>query len=380
VLQSLRAVDRHEPPREPPASLRWDAVLAFTEAERLAPALGFMLKERAPAAMPAAVRDRLRAHLVEATACHIVLSGELGRLLRHFGTTGIPVIPLKGPALAETLYPRPALRPASDLDLLIPCETLVEVDGALRDLGYRRAPDEHSWSFDAAFDRATVYEGPAGVRADVHWSFVSDPRYSWNEGASRAVWDRAVRIRVAGEDALGLGPEDLLLYLALHLAVHHGLAGLLWYWDLARLLQHSGTRLDWTAVVERAARWRVVRVLAFVLRGVEDLFGPSVPAPVMARLAPHGPRAGMLRWLQRHGDGQGRTRLEHLLTLLLVDRTLDLAAPLWRVACPSAAWLRARYESAGPSRARQYLAHYHRLAQVIGRTAAGLARRINPRG
>src|SRR2546425_4894857 len=39
----------------------------------------------------------------------------------------------------------------------------------------------HSFQFDIAFDRATLYEAPSGIHVYLHWGLVSDPRYSWDE-------------------------------------------------------------------------------------------------------------------------------------------------------------------------------------------------------
>jgi hypothetical protein len=186
------------------------------------------------------------------------------------------------------------------------------------------------------------------------------------------VWDRAVKIHVAGETALGLCPEDLLLYLAAHLAVHHGLAGVRWYWDLALLLGRRGAGLDWQALVERASAWRVRRALAFALRGCQLFFDVSAPGEVVARLRPRGPRAALLGRLVRHAEADRLARLEHLIALLLVDRGRDLAAPFIQALCPSPGWVRARYAGAGAALPRAYLAHYQRMVVVAGRVRRGL--------
>jgi putative nucleotidyltransferase-like protein len=319
------------------------------------------------------VRERLHRHLVDGTASHLLLSRELERLLERFEGARIPVIPLKGPALAETLYPHPALRPCGDLDLLIRRETLESADHLLLGLGYHRLPDAHSFQFDLGFDRATLYEAPPGIRVDLHWGLVSDPRYSWDERESLTIWDRAVRVRVAGENALGLGPEDLLLYLALHLAVHHALAGLLWYYDLFLVLERWAGTLDWEALVARAARWRTRGALYFALLELETLFGSRAPAGVMAGIEPRGPRAGVMKWLLRHRTPQQRRLLEHLVPLLLVDRGRDLPGTLRRTLLPAPTWLEARYAGLGvSSRLGFYLEHYRRLGKVVSRAKGGL--------
>lgn len=377
LVACLRSLEGHETP-SPPAVLDWEGFVALAEAEGLAPALAFALKASGPAARPRAVQERLDRRLADGIAGQLILGRELGRLLRHFEREGVPVIPLKGPALAEMLYPHPALRPASDLDLLIRREALVTVDGLLQALGYRRFADAHSWDFDLQHDRATVYAGPAGVHVDLHWSLLSDPRYAWNEREEARVWDRAIKVPVAGQAALGLSAEDLLLYLAVHLGVHHGLTGLLWYWDIARLLTGWADRLDWDTVVARASRWRVRTALSFALLGCDMFFGASAPAAVMSRLEPRGLRAAALRWLLLHREGERLKRLEHLIALLLVDRGRDLALPLAHVLCPAPAWVRARYDGAGPSLLRAYLAHYRRLVGVAGRVTDGLAPQRRP--
>src|ERR1700681_921232 len=47
------------------------------------------------------------------------LTGKLLRLLELFQAAEIPVIPLKGPVLAQILYGDPVLREFEDLDLLV---------------------------------------------------------------------------------------------------------------------------------------------------------------------------------------------------------------------------------------------------------------------
>jgi hypothetical protein len=322
--------------------------------------------------MPLAVRERLKRYLVDGTASHLILSGELRRLLKRFEVEKIPVIPLKGLALAETFYPHPAIRPCTDLDLLVRRESVRQVDELLQRLGYRRLADAHSFQFDLAWDRATLYEGTTGVRVDLHWGLLSDPRYSWDEREGQRVWDRAVRTRVAGQDALGLCPEDLLLYLAAHLAVHHALAGLLWYYDLYLVFERLGGTLDWEALIERASRWRVRAALYFALMELEALFGARMPAAVMTEIEPRGPRATAMGWLLRHRTPQQRRWLEHLIALLLVDRGRDLLGPLRRALLPPPEWLEARYEGEGSSLPGRYLAHYRRLGEVVRQATRGL--------
>jgi hypothetical protein len=248
------------------------------------------------------------------------------------------------------------------------------MDAALRELGHRRVADEHSWDFDVTYDGATLYETPGGVRIDLHWALLTEPRFVWNAGEAE-VWERSTPITVAGAAARSLGREDLVLYLAAHLAVHHTLAGLLRYHDLARVVRHEAAALDWAALLTRAARWRVRRALFFALLGARALFEAPVPPAILAALRPRGPRARLLAALVGGGDDRRLVRLEHLVTLLLVDRGCDVGSALGRALWPSAGWMRARYGIATGSAPALYCAHARRLGGVVRGAAGALVRR-----
>lgn len=355
-------------PRPPPAS--WDEVVAFAESEGLAAGLALSLGcHHGGGEVASAVGARLSARFREALARHVVTSRDLAVLLRALAAETIPAIPLKGAFLAEAVYPHPAARPMSDVDVLVRPAERLRVDEVLRGLGYRRADDAHSWAFDVAYDAATSYDGTNGARVDVHWRVLNDPRYGWNPAEAEAVWDRTVPITLAGEPSLALAPEDLVLSLAAHLAVHHGLSGLVWYWDLKLVLDRWSSTLDGNALVARAGRWRVRGALALVLARLAELFSlPDVAAVTAARLAPRGPRAALARWLVAR-RGAALQAFEHVLPLLLTDRFVDVLRASRSAICPSPAWLRARYGADAASLPRAYLAHAARTASVLRGTA-----------
>jgi hypothetical protein len=374
LVECLRALARGEVAPAADEPIDWTALLTTAEAEGIAPALGFIFKSAPPPGMPPPVSARLQRALVEATARQLILSTELGRLLKAFERDGIAVIPLKGPVLGESLYRHPALRPCTDLDLLVRRDSVIRVDALLHRLGYGRFVDAHSFAFDVEYDRATVYETTSGVRVDLHWALLSDPRYAWNEPEGEGIWSRAVGIRVAGEEARGLSPEDLLLYLTVHVAVHHALAGLLWLYDLHLLLDRWADRLDWTALDQRASRWRVRSALYFGLHEVQQVFGTRVPRALMAALQPGGPRAWAVARLLRSRAPAQRHALEHLIAVLLVDRGRDVVRTLGGVLWPSRGWLEARYGGDASSRLGHYAAHARRLGQIVIEARHGLGR------
>ena len=359
---------------EPPGSLEaaarlldWEWILRRAEAERLAPLL-YAVGRRLPVLIP--ILDRLRTAWVAGRRQHLLGVDQLRGLLSAFEADGVAVILLKGPALGEALYPDPGLRPFTDLDLLVHPPDVPRAVSLLSALGYRHQDPGHSRAYDLAWRHSACFVGAAGqadrLPVDLHWGLLDYPGIARGPSIDlEEVWERATKVGAWAQPARGLGPEDLLTYLALHWAVHHAFSGLIWGLDLALLLRRSGGNLDWEAVAERARRWRVAGALYFALRGVEEEFAVGPAGPFLARLRPRGVRPAALEWLRRR-EGEQLERLDYLIPVLLMDRGSDLLRALATAALPPGAWARFRYGT--ESLLGAYLAHYGRIGKVCLRT------------
>jgi hypothetical protein len=218
----------------------------------------------------------------------------------------------------------------------------------------------------------------ARLPVDLHWEFVAHP------GGSRAtelvadeIWGRAVPAPACGDAARALAPEDLLIYLAAHFAIHHALSGALWELDLALVLKRHAVALDWDAVAARARRWSAASAVYFALRAVGERLGASAPTPTMLRLRPSPWRVTLVDRLRRAAP-ERLSRMEYVIGLLMLDRLSDVARILIAGLVPSPRWLRSRYEARSVMGA--YVVHYGRLAGILGRSLAAsvLSRRRVP--
>ena len=222
-----------------------------------------------------AVRNRLLARGV---------GGVLARLVR----AGIPVVPLKGVALAESLYGDVALRACSDVDLMIPASTVGHALALLRADGYREA-DRYQVS-TAEIDRLLrsnmeycLLSPPASFRylLEVHW----DIAWRW-QADSRLLdhlWAEVRRATVLGIDAWTLSPEWELLYLALH-AARHRWSALKWLVDIHEICVRGG--IDWAGVEGRAQRFGLERALHLTLGACRALLGTPLPPTLEGHLPP----------------------------------------------------------------------------------------------
>jgi hypothetical protein len=331
--------------------------------------------------LPPRVADRFRSAEVASGRRHLLGVAQLRRLLAAFGSTGIPVMTLKGPALGEALYADPPLRPFTDLDLLVHRADAAPAVALLSDLGYRFIAWDRTLEYELANATAACFvrrdAGPGDFSVDLHWGLVSFPAgVTPRTIDAEEVWARAIERERWDLRVTELCPEDLLLYLALHLAIHHPFVGCVWRLDIALLLQRHGGDLEWASILERARRWRVRGALYFALRVVEDTLAVGPPAEILADLRPRGLRGDALERLARHRDPTAR--FEHLVDLLLLDAGADLLRALATSAAPPPSFVRGRYGT--DSALRAYLAHYRRLGAIGLRAAQAAVRAAGRRG
>lgn len=350
-----------------------ERLLATAERERLV-ALLHAVTRRQPISRD--VSDRLRSAWVLAERQHLLGVAQLGRLHSAFDRRGIPMIPLKGPALGEALYGDPGVRPFTDLDLLVHRADVERAVALLSTLGYRHIAWDRTLDYELAHATAACFvprdTGPADLSVDLHWGLVSFPAgVTPRTIDAEEVWTRAVETERGDTRVLELCREDLLLYLGLHLAVHHPFVGHVWRLDIALLLCRHARDLDWASIVARAQRWRVRGALYFALRVVEEDLAIAAPAGALAELRPRGLRGDALERLARHRDPMAR--FEHLVDLLLLDAGGDLLRAIATSAAPTPGFVRGRYGT--PSALRAYLAHYRRIGAIGLRAAQAIAGR-----
>jgi hypothetical protein len=122
-------------------NLDWAKILDMAVDHDLAPLLHFNLKKVAEDSLiPKDAMQRLAS--LHKRSCVRAMSAfaQLQEILLRFSREGIPVIVLKGAALASLVYPKIALRPMFDLDVLVQKRYLDVADHILQGLGY--TPDE----------------------------------------------------------------------------------------------------------------------------------------------------------------------------------------------------------------------------------------------
>jgi hypothetical protein len=364
--------DRHLLSQLCAEGLDWEWIVRVALQNRVGPLLYLTLRETGlHTLVPAKEMKQLENSYYLGLSRSTLFEQAVREVLLRFEEAGIGVILLRGLVLGETIYKDPALRPFSDMDLLIRKQDLARGREALLDLGYRSAHSIDEKYFERNHLHLQYLRREGGVVAELHWAL--DHKYTVFNIDYTEIFDEALSGQLAGVEALLLPPENLLLSLCIHLIKHCYYtkyilprpdfvelilsSGLILYCDIAEVIRHYGPDLDWDLVVREARHWQVEPAVQPALASVAQLFDAPVPQAVLESLPP--PKTG---WLEGKilalavEDLKGKraaSRPSHPLRKLLdlrsdlmfrPVRTLDLLHYLW----PAPRFVARRYNASNP--------------------------------
>lgn len=384
--------------RLPPIGLDWDRVVTMAVKNRMGPLLQVVLEETGiEQHLP---HDALRAlqRDVALQQYRTQLFGrELRRFLRLAGRRRLPVVVIKGLWLSSKIYGLTHMRPGGDIDLLLHRR---DVRASLNILDYEMGYGRW-WRpilDDAYYARHHLHQQRCNrgraVWFEPHWRL--DHPYTFLTIDYDAMLQRSQPATLFGEPVRELSPPDLLLSLVVHLTKHALYLtsilerrdlprlivadGMLMYFaDVAEVLQHYEQTLNWDCVVARAQEAGAGEMVGAVLRVCHRWLAAPIPQHVLKALPVKGPDAltrrlmqGMVEHLLSVHEGQRPNRLWSTLggfqesLIFRPIRLLDLA----RYCLPDADYLERRY---GSSSATMAIWHLLRAAGQYGRLALDTA-------
>ena len=270
---------------------------------------------------------------------------------RCFASARLPMILLKGAAIASSGYRDPSLRPMTDLDIWIRDDDMPRAVEQLRELGFRQeaGPPHRPAALQKRSRGELVFRHGRGEHGLVELHYGAFQGWWVRRAAApddEALWRRAVPAG-PGRHALRLSTEDAILQTAFHVAVNQfGQVPLRGLMDLAVLARaHS---VDWLTVAARARDWRLATVTWLVLDTAHQLVGLPGCEAALAGLRPAPARRAALsafvtpRSLLAGRDLTRRLRRPAFM-MSLVDRRRDGMRVIGRTLWPERWWITARY-------------------------------------
>ena len=291
--------------------LAWPRILGQAGAHGVFPLLYRNLQTLGFSGVPAAVRTALETSYRRNALRNALLVRELVQVLRLLGEAGVPVIPLKGVALAASLYGDLTLRTCTDIDILVPHPTVARALHLLLTRGYAAGFTERFFA-DLLLSSTIEY---VLVREDrwfrylleLHWGILWGKR--WDGDATEDLWAQARPHVCFGVPAYTVSPEWEFLFLAAHAARHHW-QGLKWLLDIHEVCCQR--QIDWEQVRHKAERLGWEEIVRLTLSVCHALFETPLPAQFALRKLPP--------WLHLFPDAPSLSWRNALFPLRLLKR------------------------------------------------------------
>ena len=331
----------------------WNNVIQRSARLAITPLLYNRVKADAPATVipPGAVAI-LREISVGWAVTSLRLHHDLTRVLSALRRDGIPVIVLKGAYLGAVVYGDIALRPMSDIDLMVRRGDLPKAQALLCDMGYSKRDQPHVDVDYEAHHHVHPLTRPDGVPVELHWT-ITRPTAPFKIDLD-GLWERARPALIGGVEALVLSVEDLLLHLCLHAAFDHQFfLGFRACWDIRQTIQHHDSEIDWEQLLHRARQWGVSKYVYLTLHLAQDLLGAAVPTHAITSLRPDGFDPRLMAWAKAELLTDRSAAVPVPPTLAQMRGDMRIRAKLWlmmKSVLPSAKAMRRMYPACASSR------------------------------
>ncbi len=294
ILASLRCFAGGGLPGTPPDPDMLSEILRISSRNNLRPLMHKVLRE-----------PKLEKSYQKSMASTVLSAHEVGRVFDGFDRAGVRAILLRGLYLGCRVYGNPALRPFTDIDVLVEKGSTAKACEALESLGYHHSVFALPQQFFLDAHLHLHYFHPElRVPCEVHWA-VEHP-FTLYDIRMGEVFETAISTDLEGIRCYDIKPELRLVLLLVHLQKHlfylrHRYDApdlveqiakdgqLLRVLDPYLFLKRNGEAFDWSLFLAKAARWNVDGVMYSTLRTVDRVFGPSTPAEVLGGLPPPTP-------------------------------------------------------------------------------------------
>jgi hypothetical protein len=286
------------------------AFAEFVLAQGLAPLWHERLLGVADTPFSSDFQQRLKAERLNATAVYLLQKHALTTLRSALDEQGIAHVVFKGAHLRELIYPQPALRVATDIDLLVqPADRLAAVE-ALDRVGFTALISAQNFSHEMSLTKGYL-------DIDLHWDILRPGRTRIPLAAEFVRQRRDCRSHWAPS------AEASLFLMLVHPVItkycttpYSSVIRLL---DILRWMERE--QPDWTAVADLLERAGLKTAAWIMLEWLRQLTGRVPPTAFMQRIRP-----GILRqrYLARWVAGNYSTRL--LARPLLIQLAFTLPA------------------------------------------------------
>ncbi len=259
--------------------LDWAHIVKIAERNAVLPLVSWNLIQNFNSLLPSGFREDLNNNFQSHVRHNILLTGKLIEVVKLFQSNDTPVMPFKGPLLADQVYGNLALRRYSDLDILVQPDDLEKAVALLLSIGYTPMTDAY-WLENIKLclkqkKDIKFVSKENNIYIELHWR-LSKPYFDVPIKPEH-LWQQAEIASLGGIQVSTLSFNHLLIYLCLH-GSKHAWDRLAWICDVNELIG-SRKPVDWEHIFEEAAQLGCENVLGLGLYLVDKFFGLECSNP-----------------------------------------------------------------------------------------------------
>lgn len=218
-----------------------------------------------------------------------LLFNHIQPILHQLQDANIKVMLLKGSALVydQKYYSSSALRPMSDIDIMVPIDKIPETIEILSSAKYtpknkkqnilkNSVGNEYLWLRHS--DDFVDHEGNS---LDLHWHLMTECQ---NKNIDTLVWQTAEKIRDETDAApyYVLSPTLQLIHICIHGAKINAMHPLRWVADAYVIIDKSD--IDWEALLNFAVQYHLILPLSTMLMYLNNTFTVKIPDHIFKEL------------------------------------------------------------------------------------------------
>jgi hypothetical protein len=275
------------------------------------------------------VPDNVRAHLknrhLEVVARTMVLSHELGTILKIFNGKGIKVICLKGVCLGEIVYKDMGMRSFNDIDVLVKKEDIPLAKELLAHtyklLDYYPTKWHEKWWTGLCEDAQIRFANvDRKIMIEVHWDIQSLSTPFTID--IKDFWMCAQPVTIALVDTLMFSPENLVQHLCVHMDKHiqKNAFRLKMCCDIAEVIRHYREEIDWEKLLQSSQQYGIGSVLYRGLYWAATYLQAPVPDRVFHRFEQgiDSPSRVVFETMFRNSLGDAKSHREEFLRIRML--------------------------------------------------------------
>lgn len=281
LLSYILCLLRNEFPTMPKASIeQWISLIDILNQNRIIPFLysriGVLPEKLRP---PKYITNIMREYFLVSRVRNIKMDKQLERLLLAFKQEQIKVLVMKGPAIAWSVYPDPAMRPYDDIDLLVLPKQFVKARKIMEMLGYRCEAKIFEIFKDVQSEEYFHYQDKSigKLKVEIHWDLHCFYGAKQNI-ALDDLFHNAITVDTSSFCFETFNPVDTLLHMVAHTGFSHTKdIRLSWISDIAQILTRLEVPQDWISLQARSVEWGIRLLLERLIKMAEAWNGIKVP-------------------------------------------------------------------------------------------------------